>query len=251
MEKNINENKKNTGIIIFFILLLAIIITLAYILFKTSMNSNEQDKTIKSQETRISELENIVQSLQKNSSNKNTISSQTTTDSKYIEITKDLDGIDVFYVTDVVENNDNSYTLKGVIYSQYTITSAEMNKILENNTFELCGKSYTVKENYDVYDSSHDFPVYKFKKRDSDTFYLESQAQISNVWKLTNKFREITLDGNVIVENAYTEESSSIKKTFKNFTSNQPIETTNPSPAYRFEFDGNTCVKVIECTTAI
>ena len=58
------------------------------------------------------------------------------TENKYSEITKELDGIDVLFVTDAIENPDNTYTLKGVLYTKFTLTKSELEDAVKNGTYK-------------------------------------------------------------------------------------------------------------------
>lgn len=193
---------------------------------------------------------NIKDSNQNNNNTHNTI--------KYADITKELEGIDVLYVTDV-EKIDSEYILKGVIYTEYTISKNELNRIVSKGKMTLDGKEYTLKKVKNeeelkansIYGLSDGYR-YIAKKENSNLYYLYSITQISDVWKLTNDFRQIKVSENLIVVDDYTEEKTTVKKEFNNFKNSKKAKNeTNPSPAYKFEFKNGKCTKIIRATTTI
>lgn len=268
MENNVEQPKKSFSIsLTAFLLVIAIIAigVMAYFLFTLSNEKQNAEKNIDELNKKISGLENTISNLQTKSEKKpeNNTSENGSSDfipyNKYLHIGEELDGIDVLFVTDVIKNANNTYTLKGVLYTQYTLTQSELDKIINDKKMVLNGVTFTVKEDessseYGLYDSrdvSDNFASYKIKKKDSNEFYLERQAQIQNVWKLAHEYRQITIDKDVVVENDYTEEKSTVEKTFNNFKSVSPEETTNPFPSYTFKIENGKCIKVIKALTSI
>lgn len=178
---------------------------------------------------------------------------ETTSNTKYEEIKKELDGIDVLYVTDI-EKNDEKYTLKGVIYTQYTLSAKEMETILAEKQMVLNNEVYTLEESqgqgvYELY--KNDVKIYNIKRLNTNTYYLEGTAQISDVWKITNNYKIITVNKNLIIEDSYSGETKTVEEEFNNFESKKAENKTNPFPAYSFEFENDNCIKVIRVTTGV
>ena len=174
----------------------------------------------------------------------------------YSEISSKLKGKEVFYVTDVVDNSDfdNTYILKGVIYDETTITKSELNKYLKEKKVEVDGQKYEIKKNEDGYysliDSKYDSERYWIKKKNNNTYTLESTTEFPTVYKLTNKYKQITVSGNLKCEYGETQEKTTVKKYFKNFEDRDPIDSTNPDGVFTFNFDKNgNCTKIVECVT--
>lgn len=174
----------------------------------------------------------------------------------YSDISSKLKGKEVFYVTDVVDNSDfdNTYTLKGVIYDETTITKSELNKYLKEKKVEVDGQKYEIKKNEDGYysliDSKYDSECYWIKKKNNNTYTLESTTEFPTVYKLTNKYKEITVSGNLKCEYGETQEKTTVKKYFKNFKDRDPIDSTNPDGVFTFNFNKNgNCTKIVECVT--
>lgn len=177
-------------------------------------------------------------------------------DKNYGVIKKEFDGIDCLYVTEVKQEN-NKYVLKGVVYTQYTVSKAELDSALINGIYNLNGDNYVIKESankgeYDLYSES-EYASYKLKKLNSNNYYLEAQAQISNVWKLSDKYMQITLDGSIPCVVNYADNYLTVEDVFKNYEKYEAINTTNPtdSRTYTFKFENEECIQVIDILTAI
>lgn len=175
-------------------------------------------------------------------------------DTTYKEITKELDGIDVFFVTDV-EKDNNKYTLKGVIYTKYTISNSEYENIIKNGNMKINDEIYNVKQSgydkelYGLYTKQHNMEHYTIKKNIDNTYYLEANTEMSNVYKLTSDYRKITLDGKTKYVYDESGEESTVKTIFNNYKIKKAEDDTNPMPAYRFEFKNGKCVKILEIVT--
>lgn len=259
------EDKKTTRISLstfFLILSLIVIIIMSYCIYKLYndkklaakeiSNLNNQTKTL---ENTISNFQGIIDNIS-NTINNNKNNTDTTSNNKYVTITETLKGIDVLYVTDAIKNED-SYTLRGVIYTQYTLTNSELNKILNDGYFSINNKIYTIKENgaaseYDLFEKNADYPFYKIKQLDSTSYYLEVQTELKYVWKKTNEYKEITIPSNTKCNLDYEEDYKTVEDVFKNYKSSTPIETTCPdfNKTFKFKFENGKCVEVISVRTS-
>lgn len=241
----------NMGLIVLtLIFCIAIAVFAGFLFFKVDNDKKSSDEKISELTSKIENLEKVIS---KNDSNIEALSNSIP--DKYTEITDNLKNLDVLYVTNVSKSKNN-YTLEGVIYSQYTISNTDYEKVINDEEMEVNNTTYSVKKDdesgeYGLYEEDEDTPSYLIKEKNSRTYYLEAQAQIKNVWKLTDNFRKITLDGDVEVENDYSEETSTVKDTFKDFEAKEAEETTNPNPTYTFSFEDGKCVKVVEVTSTI
>jgi len=265
MENNIEQPKKSFSIALpVFLLIISIIAicVMTYFLFTISKEKQVAEENVNTLTSKVNDLQNTISSLEKELESKKT-STPASNSSKYSKITSELEGIDVLYVTGVDESQD-TYTLKGVIYSQYTITQSELDKAVKARSIEIIGQKYTVEKSteeddvYEVYDDDtpgfiphNRINPYKIKKKDEDTYYLESHYQISNVWKLTKSYKQITVDKDTTVEYDNSEEELTAEDEFSNFESSSPEDTTNPSPAYTFVFEDGECVKIVKAVTSI
>lgn len=238
------------------LLFLAIIVILimGYFIYKIYNEKIIATTEIDNLNKKISGLESIIVNELKET-NINT----ETSDNKYTKITEDLEEIDVLYVTDVINNND-TYTLRGVLYTRYTLSNEELQKILNKGTMKINDKNYTIKNSkdsneYDLYELNSESPLYKIKQINSNSYYLEAQSQISDVWKLTDEYREITVSSNTKCSMFFDDEKkyNTVKDVFENFDKTQPAETTNPDAdkTFTFKFENGKCVEVNSVLTSI
>lgn len=229
---------------------------------KKTANLNKQIKKLKNT---VSDLEKKASDLGKqvNDNDKcstcNSTCNVTVNNDKGQLITEELSGMDVLYITDAIKG-DNYYTLKGVIYTAYTLTDQEVSDMIKNGTYTVNNETYTVKYNkednsYGLYEKNNKYPLYKMIKVGS-YYYMESQAQIGNTWKKTNVHKEIVVSSNTPVTIGF--DTSSRYKTaddvFKNYKSLTTIpDNTNPPFYYsfKFTFKDDKCVGLYNVITGL
>lgn len=245
------EKKKKllSFIILVMIIIIAIMGYLIYSLYRDKTTTKEEIDSLKSQ---INNLED-----ETTNENNNFVDNVENGDNKYIEITNELEGIDVLYVTNVIKNNDDTYTLQGVIYTQYTLTDSELQEAINKGSIKINNKDYKIRNNskeYDLYDSEQNEIYYKIKKSDKDRYYLEAQAQISDVWKLTNIYKEINISKNTKCSMLfdYDEKYNTVKDVFEGYQKEEAIDTTNPNSkrTFKFKFENGKCTEVINTFTS-
>lgn len=240
--------KKSTGVILVLIivLLLGVIGVGGYFFIKENNGSSKE----------IGELKNEVAELRSNiindsHNNNNTVVKSNTdglTEKKYEEITdKFTNESDSLFVTNVIKNSDDTYTLQGVIYSQYTLSVNELNEIVKTGKMQLDNTEYNVKkeqnpDSYHLYDGdNHD--VYTIRKDESTSNYvIIRNAQVSLTQKKTNVYKQITVSKDVKCVDAYFDsDSKTVDEQFKNYTPLTPPDSTHPTPSYTFEFKNGKC----------
>ena len=252
-----------------FFLAIAIIIiaVMGYFIYKISTEKEDKENQIASLNNEISSLQSSSRELQgKIDSIANTINTTKINETsinngntkKYKEITNNLGEDNAFYVTEVIDNG-NTYTLRGTIYTKYTLTNNEVEELFKKGTMEINHgngvEKYNVKKIEDVYylySQKDNIQSYLLDKKDSNTYYILRLAQMSDVWKLTNEQREITVDANIMIENGYSDMSiSTVKEYFKDFKKREAIENDYPITSYNFEFKDGKCVKIIESVVGV
>lgn len=195
----------------------------------------------------------------------NTIKNETEEkeDNNYKEITKKLEGIDGLYVTDVIKNKNKTYTLKGVIYSQYKLTHDELRKIQDKGKMKINDIEYIVSQDEEdptiynlIYkDDKEEFVNYQIKPLNNNEYFLECWSNISDVWELTDEYRQITIPADnsckVIHEFGEETEKSTVEKEFGNYKKKEPKETANPYMIYNFEFKNGKVVEVYSLRTGV
>lgn len=183
---------------------------------------------------------------------------------EYTEITDNLAENDLFYITKVVKNENDTYTLKGVLYTKLIMTKNELEEIYEKGKYSYYNMIFSnepenqqkyieflVRKNYkedefNKYDyafikmcGDEDKVCYYAVKKDEDSYYIKNIGQFGDEWKLTNNYKEITVPGNLLI-NTDAEEIT-VNEYFKNFKDIQAEETNNPNSGFRFEFEEGKC----------
>ena len=137
------EGKKLISIKVSTILIIAVIIILILIgvlLFLQHTNSNKgdnRDKTTNILATNTQNDENTTNTNSSTNSISDSVDNSSIVSNRYEEIRNDLDGIDVLFVTDALDNGDATYTLQGVIYTQYTLSQSELDEIILEKQLEV------------------------------------------------------------------------------------------------------------------
>ena len=249
------EGKKLISIKVSTILIIAIIIILILIgilLFLKHTNSNKAENMISNTSINTTNTENTLNSTSSTNMISNSIDNASIISSRYEEIDNNLNGIDVLFVTDALNNGDDTYTLQGVIYTQYTLSQTELDEIILEKQLEVNGTFLNLQEtdgNYSLVDNTGTV-VYHIVKNSDNSYYLESPTEISNVWKLTDDYMEITvladtpcslLDGSTTTVSEY----------FSDYTSDLPTNTTNPNSqnCYTFNFENGICTEIVNALT--
>lgn len=257
MENKENQPKKSFSIrlttCLLFIAIIAICI-MGYFLFTISNEKQSETEKVNELDKEILELKNTIYDLESKLSEE--VTSSTVSSNDYEELAKKLDSIDVLYITKATDNKDNTYTLEGTIYTQYTLDFDELQKIVEDGKLELNNVAYTVKSTdianeYELIDPQSDVAVYLIKQTNTNSYHLEAQAQISDVWKLTDSKKQITVNKDTRITIGYTGQTSTVEDTFKDYEETTAEDTTNPSPVYNFIFENGKCVELIQVTSAI
>lgn len=262
--ENKEEIKVKLSTVIYIFIIVALIIALGityYFGFVNDKNAHIEGETVTNttENTDIGNKEND-NKVEENKVN-NTIEKQ---DNKYKEITKKLDGIDGLYVTEVIKNKNKTYTLKGVLYSQYKISHKELRKILNKGKMSINSKEYIIKEadNDDSFeykliekDDKDESAIYEIYELNDNEYFLQCNMNITDVWELTEEYRQITIpvDKSCKVVYNYGSEAPdelTVEEAFGDYKKAEPEETSNPWMIYNFEFKNGKVIEVYNLVTA-
>lgn len=174
-------------------------------------------------------------------------------------ISKELDDSDIMVITEVT-SNDDKYILQGVLYSSYTFSKKEIDKIKkeEGEAIILDGKPYFIRKPepddkgyfagtllYNLYEEGKEYPLFSIYERENEEYCLKRNAQIDDCYKDTGKKVSITIDKNTpFVENQGIKDLpvTTADTKFENY---EPTElkknVTFPIPSYTFEFSNGKC----------
>ena len=174
----------------------------------------------------------------------------------YTEITEELHPLTAFHVVNAIENED-TYTLKGVIYTHYTFTEEELKNIENKGYLEIDGKTYFLKVPeddyalYELYEEGQSYPLYTIKKEmykqspgEPSYYFLDREAQISVAYKITEEHKQITVDKNILCENVQTGELRTVEQEFLEYKGSIPTNSTFPIPLYYFTFENGKCIRI-------
>ncbi len=247
--------KKGSAAIIFLIMALIVIAVMGYFMFKLYNEKAVAEAKVEELTTVTTELSNKSNQLQATIDNiSSTIANSTGTSSsniKYSEITKELDEESALYVTSVEKDGDN-FKLKGVVYTKYTVTEAELKDAIANGKMEVYGKQYTIKadtdDSYNLYSDTSEYSVYRISKNSKGAYILvDTQGQNNTRWRITEDYREITISSSTKCSFPYgvddDEEVKTATEVFGNFkeTPTQVDILTGTSNLFYFSFANGKC----------
>lgn len=174
------------------------------------------------------------------------------------EIKEELSNRECLYVTSAIKNMNDTYTLKGIIYTYYTLTKEELNEIVNKGTMIINNEIYEVDKledpsYWDGYETEPEYGLHNYwqnekrviytigkKHVEDDEYLILAQATYQNVWKSTNIHRQITVNKDVVCEEGYTGEETTVEEYFSNFQKNEPIGDFGIS----FKFENGECNKI-------
>lgn len=181
------------------------------------------------------------------------ILSKKTVEKTYEEIKENLLDKDYFKVENIKDNRDGTYTLIGEIRTLYKLTDSEMKNILNTN-IEVYGNSYSIIKGDDLYeyyleDESGEHNRYGIKADDSGEYSVVGLAQISRVWKETGEYKQITVSGDLVVDNEYSDVTMTAKELFEDIE-NSTVKSHFGS-GLMFDFENGECKKITCVLTSI
>jgi len=97
------------------------------------------------------------------------------------------------------------------------------------------------------------YPLYEIVSEEN-RYIIRRMAQISNVWKLTDTYMEIELDGITNIIDDYTGEIIyTVKDLYNSFNYIKPNPRTHPSniSIFNFKFQDGKCIEVYKLLTGI
>lgn len=242
------ENKRGSFSTVLVVILIIVMVVMGYMIYQMNFEMKQLTEKVKAKDTVANINDAAIDTNDADTDTNDVVADvketvEKTSDSKYSEITKELEGIDVLFVTDAIENSDETYTLKGVIYTQYTISYEELSDILEKGSMTIGNKEYTIKNSdnaneYDLFEKNKEFALYKLKMINSNEYCLETQAQVSDNWKLTEEYRQITVPSDMLCTEAAGD--TTVEEVFKNYKKVTPTETKiipDGRNTFRFVFE--------------
>lgn len=263
--------KVRLSTVILLIIILVLVGGIVYFFIQNNdlqKTKGENTKQIEALQTQVKEFENKVTETQDSETNTivNTNTNQdisnntSSVNDKYEEITKkmNLKDKEIFVVTDV-ERNEGKYTLKGRVYTNYTLTKSEYDDAKNTGKIIINGVKYTVNkdengEGLTLY-AKKDYMEYHISKDGNGKYVLMSETQQGNCYKATENYKKIVVDGNTkcvhtnyngSIDEEEVLKDTTVKDYFIDFK-NINVNNTEPGellPNYNFEFVNGKCTKV-------
>ena len=278
-EKKYIKFKLSTSVVIIVFIMILSVISIYFLTEsiekdKIEIESNQQKvqesvnkNTIVNDEIEVKENNTEKQEIEKKSNktkgdniNQDISNNTSSVNDKYDEITQkiDLNEKEIFVVTDV-EKNEGKYTLKGRVYTDYTLTKSEYDDAKETGKITINGVKYTVNKDEDgeglTLFAKKDYLEYHISKDNNGKYVLMSGTQQGNCYKATEIYKKIVVDGNTkcvhinyngSIDKEEVLKDTTVKDYFKDFK-NITEDNTEPGellPNYNFEFKNGKCTKV-------
>jgi len=171
-----------------------------------------------------------------------------------------LNESEAVYITSIEKNNDK-YEIKGVKFSEYTLTETELNQLKNGDKIIIDNKEYVYTDRLDDHDKRADYLKLNTNDVSSDYLYITNKEYNKYVLggntefyvnrKMTDEYYKITLDSTTkyIEYDVWNDEKkclenkeTSIAEFYNNFTFKEPQDVTHPDGIYKFDFEGAKCV---------
>jgi len=200
-----------------------------------------------------------------NNKNKTEDKAENKIDNKYTEITKEFEELDGLFITDIIDNKNDTYTLKGVKYSEYVEDNGKLKEAVRKGTYIVGDVEYKIKQQEDntKYElvNNDGIVCYEFVNinKNKSALIVRGREIFTDCRKLTNEYFEITLSAktvyrprnSVLAADPEMVELETVKELYNSFTKKAPIETTHPEDIYGFEFENNKCVEIYYIPTGL
>ena len=263
--------------LVFVLFIIALIaITIMSVMIITHNQTNKENETAKMQNnTTINN--NVTSNKIQNTSNNTAVEKN----NKYvIDTTKNniqyekyitTNGIDGMYVTEVIDNKNDTYTLKGIKISKFRMDLDKLEDLLKEDKVELRGKEYRFKETESeespyvlepVKEEKGDYNYY-INKVEENVYELNRAVQLQTVYVyIEEAYTQITVKKDMLIEDEYSGESNvTVEEQFKNLQKEdlqltkeelEDDKALDTSRTFQFETDeeGN-CLKIIDLITQI
>lgn len=270
-------------ITVLFIIAIVIIAALVFMVFGLSQKNKENENKISQMQNNNATIQNTTHTNKNNNTNTttNTITQKDkeyiidTTDknAKYEEYNSEIDEIEGIYLTEAIENNDGTYTLRGVEISYYTFDEDLLDQYKEDGYITLNGIKYILegvaggREEvlFRLTEEGKDESLYEIIQEGENLYKLERMAQLTDVYQFTENLVEITIDSNtniyndleeeiiphdpITVENQLSDYKSKTLKLTKEDILERVINSDDMGSCFKIIFDQNGKVNNLETIT--
>lgn len=206
--------------VVLFVIALIVITVLGIMVFTLNQKNKEN-------ENKISQLQNTFEGT--NTTAKNEIKNNTntvktnkkeyvidTSDEKteYKEYDSEVEGIEGIYLTEVIDNDDDTYTLRGAEITFYSFDEDLLKQYKEEGFMTLDGIKYNLDEVdggrdgvlFWLTEEGKDDSLYEIIQKEENLYGLERMAQITDVYQFTENLVEITVDKDTFVTSDFDDD---------------------------------------------
>ncbi|MCI8965609.1 MAG: hypothetical protein HFJ43_04600 [Clostridia bacterium] len=206
--------EKNNKLVVCIILIILIIIT-SYFIYTAYKKNKEKD---------IKESKSVI------------------TEEGYLLINTTGNKEERANINEIIKNDNNTYTLKGLQISRYTITENEYDYLKNQVPLVVDGIKYyfTWSDKYNEYifvSKENNKEYYLEKDNATGNYFVNIHDDPSIVYRITDKKVEITIDENIECEIKDTNEKILAKRIFE--------EQEATYGTYYFEIENKKCKKII------
>ena len=231
-----------------------LVISLISVLFLAGCNKNETIDNLNIPENIDSQQQEAINNDQEQIDNKELIIENN--EDEYQEITEDLlTNYEGLYVTNVVKNENDTYTLQGTLFGDYVLTNDEMIEIENKGKLEVGGEEWMLKldeysseKRYQLVKSNDDsFYKYEIRRLNNESWELILAAQISSYYKSSGIEAKITVNKDVICNEYFQDKEGTgktVEDTFSSFESSTAPNDVGVGKIWNLEMKDGKCVKL-------
>ena len=173
---------------------------------------------------------------------------------EYQEITEELlTNCEGIYVTNVVKNENDTYTLQGILFGDYLLTDEEFLNIKNKGKMEVDGKEWTLKlneyaseEKYYLTDENNRYE-FEISRLENGDWQLVHATQIWQYYKSMDVHAQITVDKDIPCYEYHMDEegmTKTVEDTFADFQSCIAPNDIGVGEIWNLEMKDGKCVKL-------
>lgn len=163
---------------------------------------------------------------------------------------------EIVFVTSVLDNGDDTYTLSGIKYKKYVLSQSELQYAIDDGELFLNEEPYTLfeveEDVFELYPENSEICVYNIRLDEDNNYILEANTELSDCWRLSEEVCKVKVGKDIKVVD-FNGDKKTVEEVFDNMENKIPEETTHPvsSRTFRFTIKNGKCTKVENVLTSI
>lgn len=157
---------------------------------------------------------------------------------------------ELIFVTSVLDNGDDTYTLSGIKYKKYILSQSELQYAIDDGEMIINDDIYKIIEveenSFELYqEGREDICIYTIRLNKNDEYVLEANTELSECWRLSEDVCKVIVGKDVKVED-FNGDKVKASDVFADMGNAIPIETTHPDAdrTFRFIIKNGKCTKI-------